>query len=76
VPATKLDEGVGLHWEILRQGVSSSPISREIFWHIMHIPYRPPFVYPVEDVVRIRTGERDHEALMYPDDIDARQTKT
>lgn len=28
------------------------------------------FVYPVEDVVRIRTGERNHQALMYPDDID------
>jgi nitrogen regulatory protein P-II 1 len=31
------------------------------------------FVYPVEDVVRIRTGERGRDALMYPDDIDARQ---
>jgi nitrogen regulatory protein P-II 1 len=31
------------------------------------------FVYPVEDVVRIRTGERGSEALMYPDDIDARR---
>lgn len=31
------------------------------------------FVYPVEDVVRIRTGERGREALMYPDDIDARR---
>ena len=33
------------------------------------------FVYPVEDVIRIRTGERGHEALMYPDDIDARRAK-
>ena len=32
------------------------------------------FVYPVEDVIRIRTGERGHDALMYPDDIDARLT--
>jgi nitrogen regulatory protein P-II 1 len=32
------------------------------------------FVYPVEDVIRIRTGEHGREALMYPDDIDARQT--
>ena len=31
------------------------------------------FIYPVEDVVRIRTGERGHEALMYPGDIDARR---
>jgi nitrogen regulatory protein P-II 1 len=30
------------------------------------------FVLPVEDVVRIRTGERGHEAIMYPDDIDTR----
>ena len=33
------------------------------------------FVYPVEDVVRIRTGERGHDALMYADDIDARKKK-
>jgi nitrogen regulatory protein P-II 1 len=31
------------------------------------------FIYPVEDVVRIRTGERGHDAIMYPDDIDTRQ---
>ena len=31
------------------------------------------FVYPVEKVIRIRTGERSHEALMYPDDIDQRR---
>jgi nitrogen regulatory protein P-II 1 len=31
------------------------------------------FVYPVEEVVRIRTGERGHEAIMYPDDIDERR---
>jgi len=33
------------------------------------------FIYPVEDVVRIRTGERGHAAIMYPDDIDARSGK-
>lgn len=33
------------------------------------------FVYPVEDVVRIRTGERGHEALMYEGDIDSRKAK-
>ena len=33
------------------------------------------FIYPVEDVVRIRTGERGHDAIMYPDDIDTRQQK-
>jgi nitrogen regulatory protein P-II 1 len=31
------------------------------------------FIYPVEKAIRIRTGERDKEALMYPDDIDARE---
>lgn len=30
------------------------------------------FVYPVEDVIRIRTGERGRAALSYPDDIDTR----
>jgi len=30
------------------------------------------FVYPVEEVIRIRTGERGHDALMYPGDIDTR----
>ena len=30
------------------------------------------FIYPVDDVIRIRTGERGREALAYPDDIDAR----
>ena len=33
------------------------------------------FVLPVEDVIRIRTGERGHDALMYPDDIDARRAR-
>jgi nitrogen regulatory protein P-II 1 len=33
------------------------------------------FVYPVDDVIRIRTGERGREALTYEDDIDARRTK-
>ena len=32
------------------------------------------FIYPVEDVVRVRTGERGSTALSYPDDIDARRT--
>jgi nitrogen regulatory protein P-II 1 len=34
------------------------------------------FIYPVEDVVRIRTGERGRIALAYPDDIDARATRS
>jgi nitrogen regulatory protein P-II 1 len=31
------------------------------------------FIYPVEDVIRIRTRERGHEAVMYPGDIDERK---
>jgi nitrogen regulatory protein P-II 1 len=31
------------------------------------------FVYPVEEVIRIRTGERGHDALTYEGDIDMRQ---
>ena len=31
------------------------------------------FVYPVEEVIRIRNGERGHDALMYEGDIDMRQ---
>jgi nitrogen regulatory protein P-II 1 len=31
------------------------------------------FVYPIQDVIRIRTGERGREALTYQGDIDERQ---
>jgi nitrogen regulatory protein P-II 1 len=31
------------------------------------------FIYPVDDVVRIRTGERGGEALSYQDDIDQKK---
>jgi nitrogen regulatory protein P-II 1 len=31
------------------------------------------FVLPIEEVIRIRTGERGHEAVMYPGDIDERK---
>lgn len=31
------------------------------------------FVYPVDEVVRIRTRERGQDAVMYPDDIDDRR---
>jgi nitrogen regulatory protein P-II 1 len=34
------------------------------------------FLYPVDDVIRIRTGERGRAALMYPGDIDERREKT
>ncbi len=33
------------------------------------------FVYPVEEVIRIRTGERGHEAITYENDIDTRVTE-
>jgi nitrogen regulatory protein P-II 1 len=33
------------------------------------------FILPVDEVVRIRTGERGHDAVMYPGDIDERKTK-
>lgn len=31
------------------------------------------FIYPVEEVIRIRTGERDGAALQYEGDIDAKR---
>src|SRR5688572_26912198 len=31
------------------------------------------FVYPVDEVIRIRTGERGHDALTYQGDIDIRR---
>ena len=31
------------------------------------------FIYPVEEVIRIRTGEHGHDALTYEGDIDTRQ---
>jgi nitrogen regulatory protein P-II 1 len=33
------------------------------------------FIYPVDDVVRIRTGERGSDALAYADDIDEKAPK-
>lgn len=32
------------------------------------------FVYPVDNVIRIRTNERGKAALQYPNDIDARKS--
>ena len=34
------------------------------------------FIYPVENVIRISTGEEGREALSYQGDIDARKTQT
>ena len=33
------------------------------------------FIYPVEDIVRIRTGERGGDAISYQDDIDTKKKK-
>jgi nitrogen regulatory protein P-II 1 len=33
------------------------------------------FVYPIQEVIRIRTGERGQDALTYEGDIDDRKTK-
>jgi len=33
------------------------------------------FIYPVDEVVRVRTRERGQEAVIYPDDIDERKKK-
>ncbi|MGP8153399.1 MAG: P-II family nitrogen regulator [Smithella sp.] len=33
------------------------------------------FIYPVDEVVRIRTRERGQDAVMYPNDIDERKKK-
>jgi len=34
------------------------------------------FVYPVEEVIRVRTRERGQDAVMYPGDIDERKRQT
>lgn len=34
------------------------------------------FVYPVEEVIRIRTRERGQDAVMYPGDIDERKGRS
>jgi nitrogen regulatory protein P-II 1 len=34
------------------------------------------FVYPVEDIIRISTGERGRAAITYTDDIDSRERAT
>jgi nitrogen regulatory protein P-II 1 len=33
------------------------------------------FIYPVDEVIRIRTRERGQDAVMYPDDIDEKRKK-
>lgn len=33
------------------------------------------FVYPVEEAIRVRTGERGQGAMMYPEDIDVKKAR-
>jgi nitrogen regulatory protein P-II 1 len=33
------------------------------------------FIYPVDEVIRVRTRERGSDAMMYPGDIDAKRGK-
>jgi nitrogen regulatory protein P-II 1 len=33
------------------------------------------FVYPVDEVIRVRTRERGQDAVMYPDDIDVKRDR-
>jgi nitrogen regulatory protein P-II 1 len=57
------DRNVGKTVETIQQAAQTGEIGDGII-----------FVYPVEEVIRIRTGERGAQALMYEDDIDARRT--
>ena len=34
------------------------------------------FVYPVDEVIRVRTRERGQDAVMYPGDIDEKKGRT
>ena len=34
------------------------------------------FVYPVDEVIRVRTRERGQDAMMYPGDIDERKKRS
>ena len=34
------------------------------------------FIYPVDDVIRVRTRERGQGAMMYPGDIDTKKVST
>jgi nitrogen regulatory protein P-II 1 len=56
------DHNVEKTVEIIRQSAATGNIGDGLI-----------FVYPVESVVRIRTGERNYEALKYPNDIDEKR---
>ena len=56
------DHNVEMTIETIRQAARTGKVGDGII-----------FVYPVEEVIRIRTGERGHDALTYEGDIDMRQ---
>jgi len=56
------DHNVDKTVEVIRQSAATGKIGDGLI-----------FVYPVEDVIRIRTGERNREALHYTDDIDEKR---
>jgi nitrogen regulatory protein P-II 1 len=58
------DHNVEKTVEVIRQSAATGKIGDGLI-----------FIYPVEDVIRIRTGERGREALHYPDDIDVKREK-
>jgi nitrogen regulatory protein P-II 1 len=57
------DDNVEKTVETIRQAVYTGQVGDGVI-----------FIYPVEDVIRIRTNERGREALSYPDDIDTRKS--
>ena len=58
------DHNVEKTIEVIRQSAATGNIGDGLI-----------FIYPVEDVIRIRTGERGREALHYSDDIDEKREK-
>ena len=59
------DKNVDKTVEVIRQSAATGKIGDGLI-----------FIYPVEDVVRIRTGERGHAAIMYANDIDTLASRT
>jgi nitrogen regulatory protein P-II 1 len=56
------DKNVDKTVEVIRQSAATGKIGDGLI-----------FIYPVEDVIRIRTGERNREALHYSGDIDEKR---
>jgi nitrogen regulatory protein P-II 1 len=58
------DHNVEKTIEVIRQSAATGNIGDGLI-----------FIYPVDDVIRIRTGERGRKALHYADDIDEKREK-